>query len=42
MVVADDVQMYEGSWTWTPNSTWVNDVRFGNAYFNNSTLAGRR
>ena len=38
--VIDDVQMYMGSWTWTPNSTWVNDVRFGKAYFNNSTTVG--
>jgi hypothetical protein len=38
--VVDDVQMYMGSWTWTPNSTWVNDVRFGKAYFNNSTIVG--
>ena len=38
--VTDDVQMYMGSWTWTPNSTWVNDVRFGKAYFNNSTTVG--
>jgi hypothetical protein len=34
----NDVQMFEGSWTWTPNSTWLNDVRLGFAYLNNNTL----
>jgi hypothetical protein len=24
-------QQYSGSWTWTPNSSWVNDFRFGQA-----------
>ncbi len=40
--LADAVQMYTGSWTWVPNSAWVNDVRVGAAYFNNSTLLGDR
>lgn len=40
--LSDDVTMFEGGWTWTPNSTWVNDVRFGDAYFNNFTLLGDR
>jgi len=29
--------MYAGSWTWTPNSTWVNDVRTGVAYIADKT-----
>jgi hypothetical protein len=37
--VADvDTLMYAGSWTWTPNSNWVNDFRAGTAYFRNSKL----
>ena len=40
--LSDDSTMFEGAWTWTPNSTWVNDVRFGDAYFDNSTLLGDR
>jgi hypothetical protein len=40
--LSDNVTMFEGGWTWTPNSTWVNDVRFGDAYFDNSTLLGDR
>ena len=27
-----NAQMYDGSWTWTPNSTWVNDARMGYVY----------
>ncbi len=34
-----DIQMYGGAWTWTPNSTWVNDVRMGYAYLYNKTIA---
>ncbi len=30
--VPSDVQMANGSWTWTPNSTWVNDARGGFSY----------
>ncbi len=30
--VPSDVQMFNGAWTWTPNSTWVNDVRGGLSY----------
>jgi Carboxypeptidase regulatory-like domain len=40
--LSDDSTMFEGAWTWTPNSTWVNDVRFGDVYFDNSTLLGDR
>ena len=40
--LSDNVYMYTGSWTWVPNSTWVNDVRLGTAYFDNSTLLADR
>jgi hypothetical protein len=30
--VPSDVRMYNGAWTWTPNSTWVNDARAGYSY----------
>jgi hypothetical protein len=36
--ITSDVEMSDGAWTWTPNSVWVNDVRFGLAYFNAETL----
>ena len=28
------------SWTWTPNSTWVNDLRFGWNHYNRTTNVG--
>ena len=28
------------SWTWTPNSTWVNDLRVGWNHYNKTTLVG--
>ena len=31
-----DVQMYGGSWTWSPNSAWVNDFRTGYVYLADS------
>ena len=31
-VIKNNVQLFEGDWTWTPNSTWVNDARFGYSY----------
>ena len=40
--LSDNVYMYEGGWTWTPNSTWVNSFRLGTAYFDNSTLLADR
>ena len=40
--LSDNVYMYTGSWTWVPNSAWVNDVRLGTAYFDNSTLLADR
>ncbi len=33
-------QQYSGSWTWTPNSTWVNDFRLGYVFIRNQTLNG--
>ena len=33
--VVNNVQQYDGSWTWTPNSTWVSDFRMGYVYMNN-------
>ncbi len=30
---------FDGLWTWTPNSTLVNELRGGLAYLNNNTLA---
>ena len=38
--VPTTVEMYTGSWTWTPNSTWVNDVRAGYDYMFARTAAG--
>jgi hypothetical protein len=32
--------IYDGNWTWTPNSTWVNEARGGYIYILNSTLNG--
>jgi Carboxypeptidase regulatory-like domain len=37
-----DTQTYDANWTWTPNSTLVNDFRFGFAYLQDSTLFGDR
>ncbi len=33
-------QQYSGSWTWTPNSTVVNDFRLGYVFIRNQTLNG--
>jgi hypothetical protein len=33
----NNVQQYDGSWTWTPNSIWVNDFRMGYVFMNNAT-----
>ncbi len=38
--VHDLARMYVGSWTWAPNSAWVNDVRFGVNYLVNNTFPG--
>ncbi len=38
--VVNDVQQYDGSWTWAPNSTWVNDFRMGYVFMNNAAPVG--
>jgi hypothetical protein len=35
-------QAFDGLWTWTPNSTWVNEFRGGLAYISNKTLVTDR
>ena len=35
--VIDRVDFSTVAWTWIPNSTWVNDLRWGLAYFKNAT-----
>ena len=37
---SEDAQQYSGDWTWTPNSTWVNDFRLGYVYIRNLTVGG--
>ena len=37
--ITADVEMSDGAWTWTPNSVWVNDVRFGVVYLYAETLS---
>jgi hypothetical protein len=37
--VPANAQMYNGAWTWTPNSNWVNDVRGGYAFVHNQTIS---
>ncbi len=34
--VFNDVHQYDGTWTWTPSSNVVNDLRWGLVYMNNS------
>ena len=36
--VTSNIQMYDGGWTWTPNSTVVNDFRAGYTFLNNLTV----
>ena len=40
--VPASTQAFDGLWTWTPNSTWVNEFRGGLAYIRNQTLAQDR
>ncbi len=40
--VPSNVQLYDGSWTWTPSSNWVNDFRAGYDYIDSQTLSGDR
>src|ERR1700730_2023560 len=37
--VPSSVQMFNGAWTWTPNSTWVNDARAGYSYLHAQTIS---
>ena len=39
-IVPSTVQMFTGSWTWTPNSIWVNDFRAGYDYMFAQTVSG--
>jgi hypothetical protein len=36
--VVSDIRMYDGDWTWTPDSSWVIDARLGATYFTAETL----
>jgi hypothetical protein len=38
--VPSTVQMFNGAWTWAPNSTWVNDARAGYSYLHALTISG--
>ena len=38
--VPSTIEMYGGSWTWTPNSNWVNDFRAGYDYMFAQTSSG--
>jgi hypothetical protein len=38
--VTTNIQMYEGAWTWTPGSSWVNDLRMGYSFLDDLTLPG--
>lgn len=37
---SNNAQQYSGDWTWTPNSSWVNDFRLGYVFINVSRVAG--
>ena len=39
-VFTNDAQQYSGDWTWTPNSSWVNDFRLGYVFINDARVAG--
>lgn len=38
--VPQEAYQYDGDWTWTPNSTLVNDFRMGYVYVKNTTFPG--
>ncbi len=38
--VVNNVRQYDGSWTWTLGSTWVNDFRMGYVFMHNSAPVG--
>ena len=37
--VPSNVQMFNGAWTWTPGSAWVNDARAGYSYLHAQTIS---
>ncbi len=39
-VLSNNAQQYSGDWTWTPNSSWVNDFRLGYVFLNDNRVAG--
>jgi Carboxypeptidase regulatory-like domain/TonB dependent receptor len=39
-IIPSDVRDYSGSWSWTPNSTWLNDFRAGYSFLHASTANG--
>jgi len=39
-LVTENIQMWGGNWTWTPNSTWVSEFRLGYTYDHNLTDVG--
>ena len=38
--IPSNVGVYDGAWTWTPNSSWVNDFRAGYSFLHASTING--
>jgi hypothetical protein len=38
--VPQNAYQYDGDWTWTPGSNWVNDFRLGYVYVKNTTFPG--
>jgi carboxypeptidase family protein/TonB-dependent receptor-like protein len=38
--IPSDVRVYTGSWSWTPNSAWLNDFRAGYSFLHASTFSG--
>ena len=38
--VTNKAVLYDGAWTWSPNSTWLNDLRMGYTYVYVLTLPG--
>lgn len=40
VTVPQNAYQYDGDWTWTPNSNWVNDFRMGYVYVKNTTYPG--
>ena len=38
--VTTNIQMYDGAWTWAPNSSLVNDLRMGYSFLDDLTVPG--